>query len=191
MSFESAVLLFRITAVVNERLVVRCNTIVSFSSLTAGTSDKILPTSNLSTTSPRNAPDNHPTATASPVSNSLNSSAHSPFVQQMVTRRSPKRRSVSAAVVNSTTIVAVTRQSSRGNRTISASCIPLQSKSSRNRKRSHSSASGTSTSSNKRKKSKAAYHWTLFGKSRQQLVSLHVSRISHTQPSKDAVFHSD
>ena len=90
-------------------------------------------------------------------------------------RRVLKRRSVSAATVNTTTIISRTDKNFRGKRTISASSIPLRS----NKKRSHSSASVTlplsNKNSNQRKKPKISNYWILFGKSEQKLVSIDVN----------------
>ncbi|CAF0979948.1 unnamed protein product [Adineta steineri] len=127
-------------------------------------------------TSPKKKVNTNQITINSPVPNILNSNDNLPVADQKSSRRSPKRRSISAATANSTAIVSITGKSSRGKRTNSASSIPIRSKSSINKKRSHSPASITSSLPNKRKKEKVLNYWILSGKSEQQLVSIHADK---------------
>ncbi|CAF1061985.1 unnamed protein product [Adineta steineri] len=127
-------------------------------------------------TSPKKKVNTNQITTNSPVPNILNSNDNLPVGDQKSSRRSPKRRSTSAATANSTAIVSITGKSSRGKRTNSASSIPIRSKTSINKKRSHSPASVTASLPNKRKKEKVLNYWILSGKSEQQLVSIHADK---------------
>ncbi len=112
------------------------------------------------------------------MTNIRSSNGNSPVGDQKSSRRVPKRRSISAATADSTTTtISITGKSSRGQRTNSASCIPIRSKSSINKKRLHSPASITLPLSNKRKKQVISHYWILSGKSEQKLLSIHVSYI--------------
>ncbi|CAF3805275.1 unnamed protein product [Adineta steineri] len=127
-------------------------------------------------TSPKKRVNTNQTTINSPVPNILNSNDNLPVGDQKSSRRSPKRRSTSAATANSTAIVSITGKSSRGKRTNSASSIPIRSKPSINKKRSHSPASITASLPNKRRKEKVLNYWILSGKSEQQLVSIHADK---------------
>ncbi|CAF0959347.1 unnamed protein product [Adineta steineri] len=127
-------------------------------------------------TSPKKKVNTNPITINSPLPNILNSNDNLPVADQKSSRRSPKRRSTSAATANSTAIVSITGKSSRGKRTNSASSIPIRSKTSINKKRSHSPASITASLPNKRKKEKVLNYWILSGKSEQQLVSIHADK---------------
>lgn len=93
-------------------------------------------------------------------------------------RRTHKRRSVSAATASATTFISITGKNSRNARTNSSSAIPIQSKSSTHIKRSHSPSSiiliGSNKNPSQRKKQKISHYWALFGKSEQKLVLIDV-----------------